>query len=211
MHNVKLPHRWTVYLYDKTAYKQLSRKAQLTAKPHTAICTLETLNDLIYFLQLMEAPIAKSIHGQKINLDANDYIIMRENVEPVWEHPRNKDGGTFTMIVPHEKGYALWSLFVMHLVGETLTDEMSDITGITSAFMYDVHNTSGGLAHTYIKIWDSKPNRDKNSFVDILVPELASQITDLSLQYLPNNTKRHFGQRHAPKVDRKNYGGFRRK
>lgn len=208
MHEIKLPHKWIVYLYDKTAFRQ-KIKGDNKAKPNTAVCTLITLNDLIYFLQLMESPIGKSPLGQTINLDANDYIIMREGIEPVWEDPKNANGGTFTMKVPHDKGYEIWSTIVMRMIGETLSSDMKNINGITSAFMHDVHNTSGGMLHTYIKIWDGKSNRDKEEFMNTLHPDIITMIESTSLQYLPNNQKRHFGQRNSRNSDRRVYGGFR--
>lgn len=211
MRETKLPCKWVVYLYNKSVFKKQRGKTGLKEKPHKAVCTLSTLNDLVYFLQLMEAP-APGPNKQEINLDANDYIIMREGIEPIWEDPKNKDGGQFTMKVIHDRGYEIWSLLTAHMVGETLTDEMSSINGISSAFMYDVYNTSGGLTHTYIKIWDSKPNRDKDSFLNILQPSVVEKIIDTSLQYLPNSQKKHFGQKPLLKYnDRRNYGGFKRK
>lgn len=214
MNDIKLPCRWVVYLYDKAIFKKLRGKTSPKEKPHKAICTLTTLNDLVYFLQLMESPVTGP-NKQEINLDTNDYIIMREGIEPIWEDPKNKDSGQFTMKVPHDKGYELWSMFTMHILGETLTrdpNEMKTINGISCAFMPDVYNTAGGATHTYIKIWDSKPNRDKDSFIDILKPTVYDKICDQSLQYLPNSQKKHFGQKPLLKhSDRHNYGGFRRK
>ena len=39
----------------------------------------------------------------------NDYIIMRKGIEPIWEDPKNSNGGTFTVKMAHSKGYDVWS------------------------------------------------------------------------------------------------------
>jgi hypothetical protein len=134
----------------------------------------------------------------KLNLDMNDYIIMRAGIEPVWEDPKNTNGGTFTIKISHKYGYDLWKRLIMHTLGETLTRQMSDINGIGVSYISDAHNLSSGgndaETYTYIKIWDGKPNRSHEDFLGILPIEIMEIIKDSSTKYTPNQTKKHFGQ-----------------
>ena len=219
--NIKLPNQWVFYLYDKQLYKKMANRPNFQAKPHKELCTISTVNDLIYILQLMEVkiePKLKSdfINTNKINLDANDYIIMRKGIEPIWEDPKNSDGGTFTIKMNHTKGYDVWSTFVMYMLGETMTYEMHNINGITVSYISDAYNFNGQPStntnsYTYIKIWDGKSNRDPNPsrnpdpsyFEKILPLNLLNKIKSESLMYSVNNKKMRFGDKNVIK----NFGG----
>jgi hypothetical protein len=157
-------------------------------KPYKEVCTISTVNDLLYILELMEARLdtRAGLVNDRINLDANDYIIMRKGIEPIWEDPRNRDGGTFTIKMDHSKGYAVWSRFVMYMLGETLTDEMEYINGISVSYISD----QGG--YTYIKIWDAKPDRTREQFVNILPQNILSMIMNESVMYSKNSAKKDF-------------------
>ena len=92
--HINLPNQWVLYLYDKQLFKKMANRPGFNAKPHKEICTITTINDLIYILQLLEVK-SNQLSSTKINLDANDYIIMRKGIEPIWEDPKNSNGGTF--------------------------------------------------------------------------------------------------------------------
>nr|AEX62928.1 eukaryotic translation initiation factor 4E-like protein [Moumouvirus Monve] len=51
--DIKLPNEWVLYLYDKQLFKKIANRANFQAKPHRALCTITTVNDLIYILKLM--------------------------------------------------------------------------------------------------------------------------------------------------------------
>ena len=119
--NIRLPNEWVLYLYDKQLFKKIANRPNFQAKPHKALCTISTVNDLFYILELMKSScgpkikIGTSDTNVKINLDANDYIIIK-GIEPIWEDPRNSDGGTFTIKMDHTKGYDVWTTFVLHIL-----------------------------------------------------------------------------------------------
>ena len=142
--NIYLPQPWAFYLYDKQLFKKIANRPNFQAKPHKEICTINTINDLLYILQLMavkpETKNKTNSVNNKINLDVNDYIIMRKGIEPIWEDPKNSNGGTFTIKMAHSKGYDVWSSFIMYMLGETMCDEMQNINGITVSYISDINN-----------------------------------------------------------------------
>lgn len=221
--NLPLPNQWTLYLYDKQLFKKMANRPNFAAKPHKEICTISTVNDLAYILQLMQVKCHSNnkadVVNNKINLDCNDYIIMRKGIEPIWEDPKNSNGGTFTIKMDHSRGYEVWSDFVMHMLGETLTEDMQDINGITVSYISDSYNFStnsgNGTSYTYIKIWDGKLDRTRDHFIKSLPIALFEKIKMESLLYSPNNKKRDFKDKNiigklmtGPRNHTRERGGF---
>ena len=204
MTDIYLPSQWVLFLYDKALFKKMANRPNFQAKPHKELCTISTVNDLIYILQLMDVKMEPKLRidlsSNKINLDANDYIIMRKGIEPIWEDPKNSNGGTFTIKMNHAKGYDVWSTFVMYMLGETMSYDMNNINGITVSYISDAYNfnnnsnSNSNTSYTYIKIWDAKSDRTRDQFVNILPMDLLDKIKTESLMYTPNNKKKHYGQ-----------------
>lgn len=198
---IALPNEWVLYLYEKKAYKKLSSKDAFQATPNKKVCTISTVNDLMYILQLMKVKCESksrigNISDDRLNLDANDYIIMRKGIEPIWEHVKNENGGTFTVKMAHSKGYDIWSQMLMYMMGETFCHEMDTINGINVTYISDgpVPSTPNA-AHTIIKIWDGKKGRTRDEFINILPPSIHARIKDDSIMYSANNMKKDFGER----------------
>ena len=206
---INLPNQWVLYIYNKNAYKKMVNHTSYNEAPHSVLCTISTVNDLIYILQLLEVEVDDKLNYKrtnKINLNTNDYIIMRKGIEPIWEDPKNSNGGAYTIKVPSSKGYELWSEFVMYILGETFTYEMNYINGISVTYV--VNDDS-----TLIKIWDGKPNRTLNEFKNIVPDYLLNKIMVDSQRYSPNKTKNKYGdqtiitklQNKQPDTYRKNF------
>jgi len=200
---IQLPNPWVLYLYDKQTFKKMASRPTFQAKPYREICTMNTVNDLMFIMQLMEAPAESTmkidtVSNLKINLDMNDYIIMRKGIEPIWEDPKNSKGGTFTVKMAHSKGYDVWSTFVMYMVGEIFTEDMQYINGITVSYICDTNSFHNPVSHsindfTYVKIWDGKSDRTRDQFVNIIPDDLLDKIKNESLMYSIHNTKPAFG------------------
>lgn len=194
MEQNKLHGIWTMFLYDKKTYKKMFNKPGFEAKPHRFLANIVSLNDLIYILKLMKEKV-ESKSSIRLNLDMNDYIFMRKGIEPIWEDPKNFEGGTFSVKMNHTKGYEVWSLLMMYMMGETLTEEMDDINGMSVSYVSDMNtfSTSRDGTYTFIKIWDANPNRmNAEEFMDILPKDIVSKISNESIMYFKNNKKKHF-------------------
>lgn len=211
LNRIMLPNSWVLYLYEKQLYTKLVKRPNFQAKPHKQICEINTVNDLMYILHFMRIKVdprtkEEAYNNPDINLDSNDYIIMRKGIEPIWEDPRNLGGGCFSVQMDHSKGYDVWSTLVMLMLGETLTTEMEHINGITASYIDHINNdiSSEKISgqHTYIKIWDAKPNRTRNQFIEILPPLVMDKIKNESMRYVPFNAKPLFGNKDI--VDRLN-------
>ncbi|CAH6420892.1 Translation initiation factor eIF-4E [uncultured virus] len=200
--DIMLPNEWVLYLYDKALFKKMTNRPNFQAKPHKEVCTITTVNDLMYILELLgiknESKLRMDfVPNERINLDAHDYIIMRKGIEPIWEDPKNSNGGTFTIKMDHARGYDVWSHFVMCMLGETLTENMDSINGITVSYISDAYNfnsMANNKSYTYIKVWDAASDNTRDNFVNSLPADLLTKIKCESLKYTPNNEKKHYGQ-----------------
>lgn len=197
--NIYLPNIWILYLYDKQIYKKMAnnKKKKPNINPHKEIYQIRTVNDIEYILRLFKIETEQTTNNyNKLNLDMNDYIIMRQGIEPIWEDPKNSNGGTFTIKIDHKYGYDTWATFIKYMVGETLTNEMNFINGITTSFIEDNRNIENpGACYTYIKIWDGKLGRSRDQFIEILPAKIINIIGTASLMYSQNQKKGDFNKK----------------
>jgi hypothetical protein len=138
---------------------------------------------------------------------------MRKEIEPLWEDPQNKDGGTFSITIAHEKGFEIWSSFIYYIIGETLCDEMEYINGISVSSIISTNpNSIERKKFLLIKIWDGKKNRTKDEFLQMLNKNLYEQIKNEQCSYVFNNSKKDFNEKkivHKLYNNKVNYGGFK--
>ena len=95
-------------------------------------------------------------------INSQHYFMMREDISPIWEDTNNKNGGCWSIKIPLEKSYELWTKLSMYIVGETLTNDNNLINGISIC----AKNSSTSV----VKIWinDSKNNSIQNLPIEIL-------------------------------------------
>lgn len=84
-------------------------------------------------------------------INSQHYFMMRENVTPIWEDPKNKNGGCWSIKIPMEKSYELWIKLSMYLIGETITNDDFLVNGISIC----PKNTSTSV----VKIWIDDNNK----------------------------------------------------
>lgn len=61
-------------------------------------------------------------------------FIMRDNIKPIWEDERNRNGGCFSYKINNKVVVDIWKSLVKKLLGETLlknSNDMNKINGIT--------------------------------------------------------------------------------
>ena len=61
-------------------------------------------------------------------------FLMRDGIKPMWEDPKNKDGGCFSYKISNKSVYNIWKLLSYLLVGDSLSDNadlQKNLNGIT--------------------------------------------------------------------------------
>lgn len=95
-------------------------------------------------------------------------FMMRKGVTPLWEDPKNRQGGCFSYKVPNKNVYECWRSLIFSLTGETLSENKTlqkQINGIT---------ISPKKNFCIVKIWFNN-----TEYQD---PSIIAEIDNLSLQ-----------------------------
>ncbi len=155
MTDILLPNQW-LYIYMRKVSLKNSKQGWLYCNTPQGNLYIENHERFIYVLKLMATPNNNQkkydiLNNNKKNLDIYNFIIMRKNIRPIWEDDKNKNGGTFSVKVPHLIGYDLWALFLKYM-GESLTSEMEFINGMTVTYVTDNNSLTNSGGHTFIKI-----------------------------------------------------------
>lgn len=80
-------------------------------------------------------------------INSHHFFLMRNNIEPIWEHPKNRNGGTWSFKISSDNSYKLWEKLAMYMIGETLIDDSKKINGLSIV----LKNPTISI----IKIWNS--------------------------------------------------------
>jgi hypothetical protein len=222
--NIILPSAWKLYSCNKYLFKKMTNK-NVVKQPTEELYDITTLDQIIYIIKLLGEKNTTITNEQqqqqqqqqqqknkltssdgKLNMDTNEFIIMRSDVKPLWEDPKNINGGTFTIILSHDKGFELWQQLIMSLCGETLMKStMSYINGISVSYI--LKNDM-----TYLKIWDGYPKRTVEHFSNDISDVFAEILKNQSIQYSANGEKKNFNKIDFTKknvADKKNNKGFK--
>jgi hypothetical protein len=108
---------------------------------------------------------------EKVNL-LNDVVIdtivkncmlfvMRDGITPMWEDPKNRDGGSFSYKVVNKYVNEVWKTLFCLLCGETLTKKNTDMKYINGITISPKKN------FCIIKVWlNHKKNQNPSMIVD---------------------------------------------
>lgn len=92
------------------------------------------------------------------------YFIMKNNIQPIWEHPLNKNGGCWSFKIPSEIAFNLFTKLSIYMVGETLTPNSDIINGISIC----LKNPTTSV----IKIWN---NTTKANSINLLPKDIVNE------------------------------------
>ncbi len=112
---------------------------------------------------------------EKIGFYNRQFFLMKDNIQPIWEHESNRHGGVFSFKIDTPSSYKVWEDLNMTMVCDKLSSDCSDINGLSI-------NPRNNWA--IIKIW----NRDsKKDFENILANDVKSKYSYLSMKYKANS------------------------
>ena len=74
---------------------------------------------------------------------------MRNDIKPIWEDPKNRQGGSFSYKVSNKNVYEVWRDLTYSLVGETISNQESFVANVTGITISPKKN------FCIIKIWMS--------------------------------------------------------
>lgn len=125
----RLRFAWTVWFH-------FPHDTNWTIDSYTQLCTFNTLEMMLAVMKSIETI---SIHCM--------VFVMKEDIQPLWEHKRNRGGGAFSYKIPEASTLKFWNGLVFLSVGDTLLDsseKMAYVNGVTISPKKNFH---------IIKVW----------------------------------------------------------
>lgn len=86
------------------------------------------------------------------NLGGYQFFLMRGDTKPVYEDSVNKEGGSYSYIIPGQNVFNTSMFVMMKMIGETILDESEDFNNITGMSLVPKRTTS------ILKVWIKNKN-----------------------------------------------------
>ena len=124
--------------YRKKKYKKLTKEEALIPLPLNTKwvlwCHLKTERnwDISTFIKVYTISTVQNFWGvyNNIRFDDQIFFLMREGISPIWNTPKNKDGGKWNIYVNRKKVSEIWRDLSLLAIGETLKCKGKPINGI---------------------------------------------------------------------------------
>ena len=117
---------------------------------------------------------------EKLGFRVNNFFFMKEGVDPIWEHPQNRNGGICSFKTDIDQALDLFEKLCIRMICNQLNDSFSD----------DFNNDINGISFSpknnsaIIKIW----NKDKKNDLSVsLSKDILDYCKDMSIKYKENN------------------------
>jgi hypothetical protein len=125
-------------LSDKWAlWAHLPHDTEWSIDSYKKIYTMNTVQETIAVTETLPDVLVKNCM----------LFIMRDGIKPIWEDPKNRDGGCFSYKVPNKNVYDVWKELSYLLVGDTISSQPSFVNGVSGITISPKKN------FCIIKIW----------------------------------------------------------
>jgi len=154
---------------SKETFHALSNNWTLWAHlPHNTDWTLESYIPISTFTSVEET-IGVTETLPQVLVENCMLFMMREGVKPIWEDPRNRNGGSFSYKVSNKNVYKVWKDLTYVLVGGTISKQSSFVNCVTGITI------SPKKSFCIIKIWMTDCNNQNPSIVTSDVNGIIAQ------------------------------------
>jgi hypothetical protein len=113
----KLSDRWTLWAH-------LPHNTDWSLKSYIPISTFSTIEETIAVTESLPAPLVENCM----------LFMMRQGVNPIWEDPKNRNGGCFSYKVSNKNVAKAWTDLTYRIVGGSISNGaafVKSVTGIT--------------------------------------------------------------------------------
>jgi hypothetical protein len=134
-----------------TLWGHLPHDTDWSLKSYKKIHTFNTVEEIKVLLNIIPEKMVKNCM----------LFIMRENTQPIWEDPVNRNGGCFSYKIFNKNVVSIWNLLCHALVGECMSVNKEFVASITGLTISPKKN------FCIIKIWVSNcNNQDQTSLIN---------------------------------------------
>lgn len=113
----KLKYKWNLWAH-------LPQDSDWTVKSYKKIYQFKSLEEAIAITESLPADLVKNCM----------LFIMKDGITPMWEDPKNRNGGCFSYKVSNKNVFEVWRDITYVLIGQTISDNnifVNSVTGIT--------------------------------------------------------------------------------
>ena len=110
----------------------------------------------------------------KLGSKVNNFFLMKNGIDPIWEHEINRNGGVCSLKVDNDQALNIYQDLCSYMMCDMLTNDSNDINGIS----YSPKNS-----WAIIKIWNKSKSNDLSK---VLNPILLTKYKDCCLRYKAN-------------------------
>ncbi len=147
-----LKHKWNLWAH-------LPQDSDWTSKSYKLIYNFKTIEDTIAITESTPDPLIKSCM----------LFVMKDGINPVWEDPKNRNGGCFSYKVSNKNVCDVWRELNYVLVGESIGNNSSFVKCVTGITISPKKN------FCIIKIWMTNCENINPTVVTSEVKGLISQ------------------------------------
>ena len=144
--------RWTLWAH-------LPHNTDWSIKSYIPIFTFTTIEEAIAVTETIPPAMVENCM----------LFIMREGVLPMWEDPKNRNGGCFSYKVLNKSVYKVWKELTYVVVGGTISNNEGFVKCVTGITISPKKN------FCIIKIWMTDCNNQNPAIVNSDVKGLVSQ------------------------------------
>ena len=123
----------------------------------------------IYTLTTVEETIAVTETLPDILVKNCMLFMMRQGIKPIWEDPKNRNGGCFSYKVSNKQVYTVWKELSYVLLGDSISKNSSFVANVNGITISPKKN------FCIIKIWMSSCTFQNPYIVTTDVKDLSSQ------------------------------------
>ena len=123
----------------------------------------------IYTIDTVEGAIALSETIPDVLVKNCMLFLMREGIKPIWEDPKNRQGGCFSYKISNKNVFEVWKDLSYTLVGHSISNQSSFVANVTGITISPKKN------FCIIKIWVSNCSNQNPAIVTNDVKGLTSQ------------------------------------
>ena len=137
-------------LSDKwTLWAHLPHNTDWSLKSYIPIYTFTTVEETIAITESLPAPLVENCM----------LFMMKQGINPMWEDPKNRDGGCFSYKVPNKSVMKAWTDLTYRIVGGSISTNNSFVNSVTGI------TVSPKKGFCIIKIWMSNCNHQNPAVV----------------------------------------------
>lgn len=139
-------------LSDKwTLWAHLPHDTNWSIDSYTKICTFSSIEESIALCETLPEKMVKNCM----------LFLMKENIKPTWEDPKNRAGGCFSYKIANKQVGETWKTMFYHVIGNSISNNKQFIKSVNGITISPKKN------FCIIKVWLNNANYQNPDFIRV--------------------------------------------